>query len=227
MTDLRKNGSKFAIIGTDPCFTMTVENEAPGKRSTCDLQGASKCSSKASVGCCRRFHWRAAPVFIWWRLFSLASGLIRSKHRCSRRTCKRTLIQQSKANNETSTDQRVGRCMQTLTECSDCSCACDRRDRSYRYRSCGAQRSTCDLLNARPVDPIIMMIGRASFIGLIPRRWITIAATQWQFLATSRVLDLQTLSSLDRPLRCLSKFAIADRRCSRGFFFDEYECAGF
>ena len=29
-----------------------------------------------------------------------------------------------------------------------------------------------------------MMIGRASFIGLIPRRWIAIAATQWQFLAT-------------------------------------------
>ena len=76
---------------------MTVENEAPGKRSTCDLQGASKCSSKASVGCCRRFRWRTAPVFIWWSLFSLASGLIRSKHRCSRRTCKRTLIQTKKS----------------------------------------------------------------------------------------------------------------------------------
>ena len=29
------------------------------------------------------------------------------------------------------------------------------------------------------------------------------------------------------PLRCLSKLAIADRPCSSGFFFDEYECAGF
>ena len=31
------------------------------------------------------------------------------------------------------------------------------------------------------------------------------------------------------PLRCLSKLAIAERRCSRCFFFDEYmyECAGF
>ena len=29
------------------------------------------------------------------------------------------------------------------------------------------------------------------------------------------------------PPRCLSKLAIADRRCSRVFFFDEYECAGF
>ena len=33
MTDLRTNGSKFSIIGTDPCFTMTVENEAPGKEA--------------------------------------------------------------------------------------------------------------------------------------------------------------------------------------------------
>ena len=32
---------------------------------------------------------------------------------------------------------------------------------------------------------------------------------------------------LFEPLRCLSKLAIADRRCSRGFFFDEYECAGY
>ena len=32
---------------------------------------------------------------------------------------------------------------------------------------------------------LIMMIGRACFIGLIPRRWITIAAIQWQFLATT------------------------------------------
>ena len=31
----------------------------------------------------------------------------------------------------------------------------------------------------------IMMIGRASFIGLIPRHWMTIAAIQWQFLATA------------------------------------------
>ena len=28
------------------------------------------------------------------------------------------------------------------------------------------------------------------------------------------------------PLRCLRKLAIADQLCSRGFFFDEWECAG-
>ena len=46
------------------------------------------------------------------------------------------------------------------------------------------------------------------------------------FLA--RVLDLQTLCSLDRTATMPEQVAIADRRCSRGFFFDEYdyECAG-
>ena len=29
------------------------------------------------------------------------------------------------------------------------------------------------------------------------------------------------------PLRCLSKLANADWRCSRGIFFDKYDCAGF
>ena len=37
---------------------------------------------------------------------------------------------------------------------------------------------------SRRMIMMMMMFGRASFIGLIPRRWITIAAIQWQFLAT-------------------------------------------
>ena len=89
----------------------------------------------------------------------------------------------NKANNETSTDQHADRCMQTLTECTAAvrdwwprpqiiwSC----RDRHVIYSMRGRSRR------------IIMMIGRSSFIGLIPRRWITIAAIQWQFLATLNI----------------------------------------
>ena len=89
----------------------------------------------------------------------------------------------TKQTNETSTDQHANRCMrmQTLTECSalqlcvTATAVTDHlvfRDRRVIYRCTAGSRR------------MIMMIGRASFIGLIPRRWITIAATQWQFLAT-------------------------------------------
>ena len=87
----------------------------------------------------------------------------------------------NKANNETSTDQHADRCMQTLTECTA----------AVRHRTATAdhpelQRSTCDQLDARTVPVASHDRPRIdiSFIGLIPRRWITIAATQWQFLAT-------------------------------------------
>ena len=87
----------------------------------------------------------------------------------------------NKANNETSTDRHADRCMQTLTECTAlvCSSAWPRpqiwscRDRSVINSMRGRSRR------------MMMMIGRASFIGLIPRRWITIAVIQWQFLATN------------------------------------------
>ena len=84
----------------------------------------------------------------------------------------------NKANNETSTDQHADRCMQTLTECTAAV-----RDRTATADHLELQRSTCDQLDARGRSR--RMFGRSSFIGLIPRRWITIAATQWQFLATA------------------------------------------
>ena len=197
---------------------MTVENEAPGKRSTCDLQGASKCSSKANVGCCRRFHWRAAPVFIWWSLFSLASGLIRSKHRCSRRTCKRTLIQtpQSKRwNIDWSTCWAMH--ANILTECSALQLCVTATAVTVQIIWSSARRVINSMRGRSP--RMIMMIGRASFIGLIPRRWITIAATQWQFLATwcsdafvSLLEELKILFFLYTGQDCVDKIVIASKK---------------
>ena len=84
----------------------------------------------------------------------------------------------NKANNETSTDRHADRCMQTLTECT----AAAVRDRGRR--SSGAAEIDVIYPMRGRLRRLIMMIGRACFIGLIPRRWITIAAIQWQFLAT-------------------------------------------
>ena len=63
------------------------------------------------------------------------------------------------------------------------------------------------------------MIGRASFIGLIPRRWITIAATQWQLLATlgeacSHVVGLLALEDfLQEPTAPGCRMAKALQTC--------------
>ena len=82
-------------------------------------------------------------------------------------------------------NMHADRCMQTLTECTaavrDRTATADHLELQLEIDVC-----TCDLLDPRPVAR--RMIGRASFIGLIPRRWITIAATLWQFLATGGLL---------------------------------------
>ena len=98
-------------------------------------------------------------------------------------------------------------CRDLLSECTAAV-----RDRTATADHLELQRSTCDLLDARPV--IIMMIGRASFIGLIPRRWITIAATQWQFLATFAAVHLLASRQSVRTTLNPSFIAIANMDCA-------------
>ena len=96
-------------------------------------------------GCCRRFHWRAAQVFIWRSLF-FPGKRSDSKQTSMQSTHMQAHTDSNKANNETSTDRHADRCMQTLTECT--AAAVRDRDRRSSIWSCRDRR---DLLDARPV----------------------------------------------------------------------------
>ena len=158
---------------------MTVENEAPGKRSTCELQGASKCSSKASVGGLvvgftgELHRFSSGEVFFRWQAVWFEANIDTVDAHASTHWFK-----QSKQWNS---DWSTCWSMHANIEWVHCSWAWPRpqiiwscRDRRVIYSMRGRSRR-------------MIMIGRASFIGLMPRHWITIAAIQWQFLATKKV----------------------------------------
>ena len=112
---------------------------------------ASKCSSRASVGYCRRFHWRAAQVFIWWSLFRWQAVWFEANIDAVDAHASAHWFKQSEQWNidwSTCWSMHANIVWQSESQWVHCSCAWQRPQNIWSYR---VQRSTGDLLDARPV----------------------------------------------------------------------------